>query len=144
MKTRFKECRKSANLSQKEVASALKVSVQAVSYWENGSRMPSHENCVSLANLYNVSLDFLLGVEENQHQSAIQFPGALKPADIVYDRPLDAARIKAAVGDRESMIQLENRHNMHKAIHEEMQELSDEHLKQAYEYVQFLKKLEEK
>lgn len=64
MKARFKECRIQANMSQKEVAGALKVSVQAVSYWENGNRMPSHENCSALASLYNVSIDYLLGREE--------------------------------------------------------------------------------
>ena len=144
MKTRFKECRKDANLSQKEVASALKVSVQAVSYWENGSRMPSHENCVALANLYNVSLDVLLGVEENQQQSAITFPGTVKPADVLYERALDMAKIKADIGHAESAIQLENRYQMLQAIQSELQTLNDDRLKQALEYAQFLKKLESK
>lgn len=76
MNARFKECRKNANLSQKEVASALNVSVQAVSYWENGARMPSHEKCIALAALYNVTVDYLLGADQNQ--SAITFPGVLR------------------------------------------------------------------
>lgn len=143
----IKKARMAAGLSQKYVATTLGVAGPSVSNWESGKTSPTPENLAALADLFNVSTDYLLGREDQKSQlsqSAIQFPGTLKPADIVHDRPLDAARIKAAVGDSESMIQLENRHNMHKAIHEEMQELSDEHLKQAYEYVQFLKKLEEK
>lgn len=131
--------------TQESIAEKIRVPKRTYASWERGERAIPYDSLVTIADMYGVSIDYLLGRENNsQSQSAIQFPGTLKPADIVYDRPLDAARIKAAVGDSESMIQLENRHNMHKAIHEKMQELSDEHLKQAYEYVQFLKKLEEK
>lgn len=57
---RFKSSRTKKGLSQKFVALTLGVSVQAVSYWENGSRMPSYENISRLAEMYDVSIDYLL------------------------------------------------------------------------------------
>lgn len=58
---RFKECREKAGYTQKEVSVDLRISVQAVSYWETGERMPSYEKLFQLADLYSVSLDVLLG-----------------------------------------------------------------------------------
>lgn len=57
----FKKYRELQGLTQKEVAILLKVSVQAVSYWENGTRMPSYENLVQMADIYHVTTDELLG-----------------------------------------------------------------------------------
>lgn len=57
----FKICRERRGLTQKEVAFELKISVQAVSYWETGERMPSYEKLFQLADLYETSIDQLLG-----------------------------------------------------------------------------------
>ena len=59
--SRFKEAREKAGLSQKQAASMLDVSIQAVSYWENGSRSPSIDKILQMCDMYNVSADFLLG-----------------------------------------------------------------------------------
>lgn len=47
-------------LSQNDIASQLFVSRQAVSKWENGDTEPSLDNLISLARLFNVSLDNLV------------------------------------------------------------------------------------
>ena len=47
-------------LSQNDIASQLFVSRQAVSKWENGDTEPSLDNLISLAQLFNVSLDNLV------------------------------------------------------------------------------------
>ena len=57
----FKKCRENAGLTQKEVAVELKVSIQAISYWETGERMPSYERLFQLADLYKTTTDKLLG-----------------------------------------------------------------------------------
>lgn len=62
----FKVCREKAGMTQKEVALDLGISVQAVSYWETGDRMPSYEYLFRLADLYAVSLDVLLGRSGSQ------------------------------------------------------------------------------
>lgn len=59
----FKIYRERRGLTQKEVAFELKISVQAVSYWETGERMPSYEKLFQLADLYEASIDQLLGRE---------------------------------------------------------------------------------
>ena len=59
--TRFKESRERAGLSQKEAAISLDVSVQSVSYWETGARIPALEKVLQMCDLYNVSADYLLG-----------------------------------------------------------------------------------
>lgn len=57
----FKEHRELKGYPQKEVAAILGVTVQAVSFWETGKRMPSYEQLLKLADLYHVSTDTLLG-----------------------------------------------------------------------------------
>lgn len=57
----FKRCREMSGYTQKQVAISLKISVQAVSYWESGERKPSYETLLRLADLYRVSTDELLG-----------------------------------------------------------------------------------
>lgn len=58
---KLKECRVNTGLSQEKVAEILGVSKQAVSKWESGQTAPSTDNLVALSNIYNVSLDELVG-----------------------------------------------------------------------------------
>ena len=59
--TRLRECRENANLSQKYVAITLGISSPSVANWERGKTNPTKENIVRLADLYGVSVDYLLG-----------------------------------------------------------------------------------
>lgn len=63
---RFKECREKTLYSQKQVALILGVKPPQISKWESGAGSPSRENCIKLAKLYNVSVDYLLGVDEEE------------------------------------------------------------------------------
>lgn len=51
--------RESKNLSKKELAAALNVSRGAVQKWESGLRMPPIEMVISIADFFDVSLDYL-------------------------------------------------------------------------------------
>ena len=55
------ELRKTAGFSQEELADKLFVSRQAISKWERGEALPDTDNLISLAKLYGVSLDELVG-----------------------------------------------------------------------------------
>ncbi|MBQ9121134.1 MAG: helix-turn-helix domain-containing protein [Clostridia bacterium] len=55
------ELRKAAGLSQEDLAEKLGVSRQAVSKWECGESWPDTDNLITIARLYNVSLDELIG-----------------------------------------------------------------------------------
>ena len=46
------------------IAEMLDVSRQAVTKWENDQTTPSSDNLIALANLYDVSLDELIGKNE--------------------------------------------------------------------------------
>ncbi len=59
--TRLRECREKAGYSQKQVAVILKIAAPSVSNWENGKTNPTHENLARLADLYHVSVDYLMG-----------------------------------------------------------------------------------
>jgi len=65
--TRLRECREKANLSQKYVALTLGVAAPSVANWERGKTNPAHENIVRLADLYGVSVDYLLGRTNEHH-----------------------------------------------------------------------------
>lgn len=55
--------RKSAGMSQEELAEKLNVSRQAVSRWEMGSAMPDAANILQLSKLFHVTTDYLLNEE---------------------------------------------------------------------------------
>lgn len=52
--------RKSAGLSQEELAEKLNLSRQAVSRWESGTAMPDAGNILQLSKLFGVTADYLL------------------------------------------------------------------------------------
>lgn len=62
---RIKQCREKSNLSQKYVAVALGVAAPSVSNWESGKTKPTMENYINLAKLFCVSVEYLLGVDED-------------------------------------------------------------------------------
>lgn len=55
--------RKSAGMSQEELAEKLNVSRQAVSRWEMGMAMPDAVNILQLSKLFHVTTDYLLNEE---------------------------------------------------------------------------------
>lgn len=57
---RLKEVRKSAGLTQKEVATVVGVNQNTYSYWENGKTKIDSESLAKLSELFGVTTDFLL------------------------------------------------------------------------------------
>ena len=64
MAYRFREAREKAGLSTLEVSKRIGVSQPAVSQWDTGNKIPSVEMLCKLADLYCVSTDYLLGLDE--------------------------------------------------------------------------------
>ncbi len=64
---RLQQKRTCLKISQKEVADAVGVSYSIISNYESGERTPSVEVLMSLANLYQCSVDYLLGVEKTSN-----------------------------------------------------------------------------
>jgi transcriptional regulator with XRE-family HTH domain len=61
---KLKELRTKRGLSQERVAEQLYVSRQAISKWENGEALPDMENLVAISKFYGVSIDYILGADE--------------------------------------------------------------------------------
>ncbi len=52
-------------MSQPKLAEILGVSKAVISFWENGINEPKARYIKALALLFNVSADYLLGIDEN-------------------------------------------------------------------------------
>ena len=61
---RIKELRKEFGLSQVELAIRMEVTKQTISNWENENIQPSVDMLVGLANVFNVTTDYLLGLDD--------------------------------------------------------------------------------
>jgi len=57
--------RKSHRLKLREVSSAIGVTQSAVSMYESGERRPDYDTLMKIADLYNVTADYLLRDETN-------------------------------------------------------------------------------
>lgn len=62
---RIAACRKNLGLSQEALGEQLGVSRQAISKWEADAAMPEIDKLIGLSKLYQVSVGWLLGVEES-------------------------------------------------------------------------------
>ena len=60
---RLRELRIEKNMGQIELANALSVSKGIISLWENGLREPKLSNLIVLAEYFQVSIDYLVGLE---------------------------------------------------------------------------------
>lgn len=60
---RLKELRIEKGIGQIELAKAINVSKGIISLWENGLREPKLSNLIALAKFFEVSLDYLVGLE---------------------------------------------------------------------------------
>lgn len=89
----FREARESAGFSQKYVAITLGVKPPNVSRWEGGVTFPTVENLIKLADLYNVTTDYLLDRE-------ISGPTNLSPDELAVIRAY-----RAASGDTRRAVQ---------------------------------------
>ena len=64
IQNRIKILRTQKGISQNDVAKAVGVDVSSVSYWESGRYEPKASYIYKLAIFFNVSADYLLGLED--------------------------------------------------------------------------------
>ena len=62
MKNNLKICRENKRMTAKEVSEKIGVNKQAIYNMESGMSNPSVDTLIKLAELYNVSTDYLLGL----------------------------------------------------------------------------------
>ncbi len=64
IKERLKEIRIEKKYTQKEVASLLNTSITCYAGYEQGYREPNADMIIKICYLFNISADYLLGMEE--------------------------------------------------------------------------------
>ena len=60
---RLKELRLEKGVGQVELALAISVSTGIISLWENGLREPKLSNLIAISKYFQVSIDYLAGLE---------------------------------------------------------------------------------
>ena len=61
----LKQARKNKGMTQTEVAKALGINQNTYSYWENGKTKIDNESLAKLSDLFEVSIDYLLGISNS-------------------------------------------------------------------------------
>lgn len=69
---RLRQLRKQHKISQDSLAKQLFVSQQSVAKWESGKITPNPETLANIANIFNVSADYLLGLSENEKSPTLK------------------------------------------------------------------------
>lgn len=64
MNEKLKKLRKDRGKTLLEVATALELTVSAYSNYEQGIREPSYDILIKICRYFDVSADYLLGIEE--------------------------------------------------------------------------------
>ena len=91
------QARRTAGLTQADVAAKMNVSRQAVSRWESGQSKPSTERLLALSNLYSTSLDQLLNAENPVVAASPDLPEAEPTEPVIPEKRRPRAWLKYAV-----------------------------------------------
>ena len=68
----IKKLRKDRDITQEKFAEYLNMTPQAISRWENGTSYPDIATLPLIAEFFNVSSDYLLGIEVDKREEEIQ------------------------------------------------------------------------
>lgn len=60
----LKDLRMEKGIGQVELAKCINVSKGIISLWENGLREPNMSSLIELSKYFNVSIDYLVGIEK--------------------------------------------------------------------------------
>ena len=103
---KLKSCRTKKKLSQEKVAELVGVSRQAVTKWENDQTVPNSNNLMTLASIYDVSLDELVTgkLEEEKSENPILHSNLILLAIILQVACLNVAMQPSPVADSPSLM----------------------------------------
>lgn len=67
LKDRLKELRQEKRLIQDELAKKLNISRNTITRYENGTRQPNINTVKKIAELFDISTDYLLGISDRRY-----------------------------------------------------------------------------
>lgn len=67
-KYRIRDLRRLKNMTMTEFGKAVGVAKTTVSNWETGRNFPSQDTLIKIANVFEITTDFLLGKDENSDE----------------------------------------------------------------------------
>lgn len=82
---RIRQLRRELDLSQEELSKKIKVTTSAVGQYETGNKKPSYDTLCRLADVFDVTTDYLLG--RTGHPNTVRkydIPDELKTLGIAY------------------------------------------------------------
>lgn len=80
---RLKALRIESGLTQQQVADRIWVNKASISSYELSTRLPSYEVLIKLSKLFNVSTDYLLGIENKVKANSIVDVSGLTEKQII-------------------------------------------------------------
>ena len=83
---KLRELRKKMGLTQNDVAVQIGVSRVGYTQYELGKREPDYEILKKIAKIFNVSLDYLLGMTEMLSPQELIIPDELKNVRVAFHR----------------------------------------------------------
>ncbi len=97
MKTNIKAIREKSNMTQKDCADKLDITLRAWQGYEQGIREPKYELLCKIADMFNVSTDFLLGREPKQDPLALLGIGTDEKSALEAYLKLDEEKRQAVI-----------------------------------------------
>lgn len=85
---RIRNLRKAMQMSQKDLAEILGLSRSAVASYENGARYPDYSTLVKIASYFQVSVDYLLGIDTKSNRY-LQYERLEEIAQMLDAAPID-------------------------------------------------------
>lgn len=64
--SRLRQLRENAGWTQKELAKKLNLTQSTIAYYESDRKKPTLENTIIIAKTFDISVDYLLGINNNQ------------------------------------------------------------------------------
>ena len=69
--TRLKSLRESRSLTQNDLATYLHIARTTITAYENDTNQPDFDTLINISNIFNVSLDYLLGRTNQKYNSSL-------------------------------------------------------------------------
>lgn len=88
LKNIIREERLNKGLNQPELAKILNVTKQTISNWENGNRIPDANTLSKLSELFDCSVDYLLGRTDKRNNSIFDGTGQIRDLAETYEAEL--------------------------------------------------------